>query len=117
MAGAGDFLGGPGARAGPPPDAVAALAQRLAGIAADIEGLRLQLGQLVSVDWKSPAAAAFRDALTERNMAILAVVRAIENAADETRSYGLFLSTSAQSCLRPGLDGPQTGGIVWVPPR
>lgn len=107
MAGAGAFGAGPGAVAGPPPWAVAEVARRLAGIARDMEALRMQLGHVAQVDWKSPAAAAFRGELAERNAALAAAVQAMDAAAAEVVAYGTMLSSTAVNC-----DGPD----VWQPP-
>lgn len=121
MAGAGFFGAGPGASAGPPPWAVAEMARRLAGIAREMDAVRLQLGHVALLDWKSPAAAAFRDELAERNAALAAAVQAIERASGEVGVYGAVLSADAENGPGPGArqfpgsggfgNGPGFGGV------
>ncbi|MHA7270230.1 hypothetical protein [Arthrobacter sp. HLT1-20] len=90
-------LGGGAARAGPAAaaaaEAVVVVAQRLAGIAEELEGLRLQLGRFNGMDWRSPAAAAFRDRLTECNLALAAVARDISDAVAALGSHALSLQS------------------------
>jgi hypothetical protein len=69
------------------------VAQRLTDIAEELEGLRLQLGRLNAMDWRSPAAAAFRDSLADRNLALSAVVREVTAAVASLGSYALCLPT------------------------
>ncbi|WP_133162978.1 hypothetical protein [Arthrobacter glacialis] len=111
-------LSGGAARGGPSAEAVSAVAQRLAGIAGELEGLRLQLGRLNAMDWRSPAAAAFRDSLADRNLALSAVARDVTAAVASLGSYALSLPAVPP---RPG-DGPGMGvpspgmqgfGMAW----
>lgn len=101
---------GAGGRAGPDPAALAAMAQRLAGISQEMQALRLQLGQVALLDWKSPAAAAFREELSARDAAMLAVVRAIDSAANAVGAYGFAVSKSPDVCFNPALPGQ---GAPW----
>lgn len=84
-------LSGGAARTGPSAEAVFVVAQRLTDIAEELEGLRLQLGRLNAMDWRSPAAAAFRDSLAERNLALSAVAREVTAAVASLGSYALSL--------------------------
>lgn len=106
-----------GAASGPSPAAVAEVARRLVRMAADVDALRLQLGTVAYLDWSSPAAAAFREELNERNMALAAAGRAIDAAAAEVCSYGLYLNSQAEAgnATHPvtspgGGSGPGAGG-------
>lgn len=106
-------LGGVAARAGPSAEAVAVVAQRLVGIARDMDALRLQLGSAGATDWSSPAASAFREALSACNAALASAVRKVETAGASVGSYGVYLqSESAESasaaCRNPNL--PQVAG-------
>ncbi len=107
-------LGGAAARAGPSADAVAVAAQRLAGIAQELERLRLQLGRLNAMDWRSPAAAAFRDSLSERNFALSAVARDIAAAGTVLASYALALQSQPShpgDALGMGVPGMGVPGL------
>ncbi|MDJ0311987.1 hypothetical protein [Arthrobacter sp. H35-D1] len=103
-------LGGVAGQAGPSAEAVAVVAQRLVGIARDIDALRLQLGGVGAMDWSSPAAFAFREALSACNAALALAVRKVESAGASVGSYGVYLqSESAESaCRNPNL--PQGAG-------
>ena len=101
MAGEGAFQAAAGPRFGPAPEAVAAMALRLAGICQEMASLRLQLAQVTLVNWKSPAAAAFREELAERDVAMTAAIRAIESAVTEVDAYGRFLSSNPGNLIAP----------------
>ncbi|UIK88652.1 hypothetical protein [Arthrobacter polaris] len=103
------MAGGFAAHAGPSPEAVAVVAQRLAGVGQEIDALRLQLDQLASTDWSSPAAAAFRESLLQRNLAFASVVRDVGAAAVDVANYGLYLQSIPAGGLSP--DGPQGAGF------
>ncbi|ALO65508.1 hypothetical protein AS189_02125 [Arthrobacter alpinus] len=106
--GAGSGVGvglGAGVRAGLDPAALLAMAHRLAGISQEMQALRLQLGQVALLDWKSPAATAFREELSARDAAMLAVVRAIDSAANAVSAYGFAAGSSPDVCLNPDLPG------------
>ncbi|MHA7305578.1 hypothetical protein ACX80E_10080 [Arthrobacter sp. TMN-49] len=99
-------LSGAAARAGPTAEAVAVVAQRLAGIGQELEGLRLQLGQLNAMDWRSPAAAAYRDSLAERNLALAVVAQEILAAVAALGSYGLCLESPPGDGVGLGMQWP-----------
>ncbi|WP_104111107.1 WXG100 family type VII secretion target [Arthrobacter sp. N199823] len=101
---------GAGGRAGSDPAALAAMAQRLAGISQEMGALRLQLGQVALLDWKSPAATAFREELSARDAAMQAVVRAIDSAVNAVGAYGFAVSDSPDFCFNPELPGQ---GAPW----
>ncbi|AIY02452.1 hypothetical protein ART_2853 [Arthrobacter sp. PAMC 25486] len=94
---------GAGARTGPCPESVAVVAQRLAALAGELEGVRLQLGAVETPEWRSPAAAAFLTSLTDLNVALATAVKAFEEAAGDVGSYGLHLRASslANGCFSP----------------
>ena len=103
--------GGTAPRPGPSADAVAVVAQRLAGIARDLDALRQQLGGLLATDWTSPAASAFWEALSSCNVALAVAIQKIESAAVSVGSYGVALQQESASCaalqlnLRQGTPG------------
>ena len=121
MAGEGAFQTGAGSRFGPAPEAVVAMALRLDGMCQDMESVRMQLAQVAMVNWKSPAAAAFRAELAELEAALAAAIRAIERAVTEVGDYGRFLSNNSSNlitsteCLNPAFQlqpGPTFGGTA-----
>ena len=63
----GGFAPGPlgATAAGPSADAVVVVAQRLAGVAQELDALRSRSLQLDGVDWHSVAAEAFRKSLAD----------------------------------------------------
>lgn len=94
-AGDGSWTGfgpGGGSTAGPSPDAVAVVVQRLLGIAGEFSGLRTLLDRVDTVDWRSPAAGAFRAELEEGCLALAAAVRSVEDAAGAVGRYSMFLA-------------------------
>lgn len=113
-------LGGIAERAGPSADAVAMVAQRLAGIAQDMDALRQQLGSVGATDWSSPAASAFRQALAACNAALAVAVRKVEAAGVSVGSYGVYLeSESAQEaeavCRKPNFPKRAGSGAEFGP--
>lgn len=123
MAGDGAFQIGAGPYIGPAPEAVAAMAVRLDGICQEMADLRLQLAQVALVNWRSPAAAAFREELADRDGAMVAAIRAADKAVTEIDEYGRFLTSNSTSssnsmtpagCLNPAFQwqpGPTFGGV------
>ena len=99
---------GAGPSAGLSPDSVAAAARRLAAISGELDGLRRQAGAVAAPEWRSPAAAAFLAALTDLVADLMTTARAVEAAAGEVGSYGMFLRTSS---LANGCFGPQDAAI------
>lgn len=123
MAVDGAFQIGAGSYIGPAPEAVAAMAVRLDGICQEMADLRFQLAQVALVNWKSPAAVAFREELADRDGAMVAAIRATDKAVTEIDAYGRFLnsnSTGSSNSLAPAeflnpafqlQPGPTFGGV------
>ena len=84
--------------------------QRLLGIAGEFSGLGQLLDRVATVDWRSPAAGAFRAELEEGCIALAAAVRSVEDAAVAVGRYSTFLALGDT----PGSwAGP--GGMLGVP--
>ncbi|WP_343318896.1 hypothetical protein AAFM46_00375 [Arthrobacter sp. TMP15] len=96
---------GPSAIAGPSAESVLVLAERLSGVAAELQRLRLQLCALDSVDWNSVAATAFRKSLAEADADFVAVGQRTEAAATAAASYGMYLRSVA--------DSPAGSDAIW----
>lgn len=113
MDGVGGFGAPGGSGVGPSPGVAAAMAQRLAGIAGEVDALRLQLVQIALLDWKSPAASTFLNELNGRIAGMVALVRAIDSAASEVQAYGFMLDSGAQNgqLQLPGVPAP--GRSPW----
>jgi len=94
---------GVGNAAGPSPDAVAAVAQRLGSIAREIDAVRLALGPLRAMDWRSKAAAAFGESMLDCNTALAGVVRDVEAGAQAVQLYALALESAAPPGTGTGL--------------
>lgn len=119
-AGDGSWTGfgpGGGPSGGPSPDVVAVVAQRLVGIAGEFSGLRLLLDRAAAVDWRSPAARAFRAELEEGCLALAAAVRSVEDAAGAVGSYSAFLASGETpgNWTGPGEAGGLSVGMLGVP--
>ncbi|WP_425865079.1 hypothetical protein [Arthrobacter sp. TWP1-1] len=100
----GTILGPPGvAAAGPSAEAVVVVAQRLAGVAQEIQALRFRMAQLDGVDWNSVAAAAFRTSLADVDATFNRTGKQIGTAVDLLGSYASYLRAAAD---------PVTGGDV-----
>ncbi len=110
-------LSGAASRPGPSPEAVAAMAQRVARAACDMDALRLQLSGLLAIDWSSPAASAFRASLSSCTAALAQAVQKVELAAITVGSYGLALQDESASCsaLNPNLPLGARGGTEFGP--
>lgn len=89
--------------AGPAPDSVAAAAQRLSGLARELDALRLRLGNVAYLDWTSTAAVAFRESLSELVMDLAGAAQAAEAASTAVGGYGMAIRDmlSAEACLSP----------------
>ena len=109
-------LGGAAVRAGPSAEAVAVVVQRMAGIAREMEVLRMQMSGLDATDWHSAAAMAFRQSLYACNMAVALAIRKVESASASVGSYSIFLQSSpassvqGASCAAPNVQLPQGAG-------
>ncbi|MFQ4148737.1 hypothetical protein AAGW05_08585 [Arthrobacter sp. LAPM80] len=112
---------GLGAAAGPPADAVSVVAQRLAGVAQELQALQGDLRRLDSVDWNSAAAAAFRTSLAEEDAAFTSTRRQVEAAVDALTGYCMYLRAAADPSggagatwrENPGI-GPGWGGALGM---
>ena len=102
---------------GPPPDAVAVVAQRLLAIAGEFSGLRLPLDQVATVEWRSPSAGAFRAELEEACLALASAVRSVEDAAGAVARYAAFLASGSSpgSWMGPGGAGGFPYGMPGAP--
>ena len=102
---------------GPPPDAVAMVAQRLLAIAGEFSGLRLPLDRVATVEWRSPSAGAFRAELEEACLALVSAVRSVEDAAEAVGRYAAFLASggSPGSSMGPGGAGGFPYGMPGAP--
>lgn len=103
--------GGLSARAGPAPEAVAMAAQRLAVLARDVDSVRQGLGGVETQQWRSPAAAVFREALAGLLAELWAGTQALDAASSALSRYGLAiqLSNEAQACASPLARGTGMG--------
>ncbi|WP_207345675.1 hypothetical protein [Arthrobacter sp. E3] len=121
LGGVGEFggvagLGRDAVRSIPSAEAVAVVAQRMSGIAQEMEVLRRQMAGLEATDWHSAAATAFRQSLSACSMALAGAVRKVESAAASVGSYGTFLQSSPASsvqgepCAAPNAQWPQGAG-------
>ena len=99
------------AAAGPTPDAVAVVAQRLESIAREIDAVRLALGPLRALGWQSMAAAAFGESVTVCNTAMVEAVKDVRAGAQAVQFYAQNLESAAagSSYTGPGL-GPWFNG-------
>ncbi len=99
-------------RAGPPPESVALAAKRLAGLAGDLDAVRMALGSVAVQDWRSPAAAVFREAVAGLTAELAAAVQAVDSASDVVGRYGMALrdQLEAESCASPLA---QEGAMRW----
>lgn len=103
---------------GPAPGAVAEVARRVAGIADDFAALKIRLQHTADSQWSSPAATAFRQELSERDVELGAAVRLLEDAAALVRQYARWLevANSGSVCLGPygvpPLGGQAQGGGI-----
>jgi hypothetical protein len=97
----GGFAPGPpgAAAAGPPADAVAVVAQRLAGVAQELDALRLMTAQLDGVDWHSAAAEEFRKSLADLDFRFSSASRQIGTAVDLLGSYAAYLRSAADPVI------------------
>ncbi len=115
-AGAGPIFdpGGLSARAGPAPEAVAMAAQRLAALARDVDSVRQGLGSVDTQQWRSPAAAVFRDALAGLLTELWAGAQALDTASAALSRYGLALqlSNDAEACASPLARRSETGSAA-----
>lgn len=111
---AADFHG-TAAAPGPSAESVLVVAERLSGVARDLDALRLQLCGLDSVDWNSAAAAAFRKSLAESDAEFLAARRWVETAVAELGSYGAYLRAAADCGAAAAPDRAVVPGFapVW----
>ncbi|SEE92445.1 hypothetical protein SAMN04489740_3123 [Arthrobacter alpinus] len=115
----GGFAPGPlgVATAGPSADAVVVVAQRLAGVAQELDALRLRTAQLDGVDWHSVAAEAFRKSLDDVDFRFINASKQIGTAVELLGNYAEYLRAAAdpvaggEVCWRanPGI-GPGWGG-------
>ncbi|MGO4384021.1 hypothetical protein [Specibacter sp. RAF43] len=104
-------------RAGPAPDDVDVVALRVRQIAQEIDAIRLELGPLWGVDWRSPAAAAFRERLLERNDALAGAVRDVQAAAAAVQLHARRLRSAAPASAGPALwPGLGPGAAPWPGP-
>ncbi len=118
----GTILGLPGAAsAGPSAEAVVVVAQRLAGVAKEIQALRFRMAQLDGVDWNSAAAAAFRTWLADVDDTFVRTGNQIGTAVDLLGSYASYLRAAADAVTcgdvrwsaYPGI-GPSWGGNMGM---
>ncbi len=86
--------------AGPSPDDVDVVGQRVWEIAQEIDELRRELASLHATEWQSAASDAFQDRLAERTTALAAVVQDVQAAAMAVVAYAAILR--AEATLRPG---------------
>lgn len=107
------------APAGPSPDAVAVVAQRISALAGELEGIRRQMGAVVTREWRSPAGAAFMAALTDLQVVLSASVTAFEEAAAQVGSYGRHLRaiSLSEGCFSPQGAGTGNGQAPGAPLR
>lgn len=105
-------LPGTVAAAGPSAESVLVVAERLSGVARDLDALRLQLCGLDSVDWNSAAAAVFRKTLAESEAEFTAAGRRVESAVAELGSYGAHLRAAADSGAAANPDWPMNPGFT-----
>ncbi len=101
---AAEFTFGTGTTAGPSPEAVAVVAQRLLEVATELQALRSRLDTWFTVDWSSLAATAFRQDLAQRELDIAGAGRSIEDAAGAVRRYGVLLAAQ-ELAAQPGSPG------------
>ena len=102
---AAEFTFGTGATAGPSPEAVAVVAQRLLEVATELHALRSRLNTWSTVNWSSLAATAFRQDLAQREQDIAGAGRSIEDAAGAVRRYGALLAAQELAALPGALGG------------
>lgn len=102
-------------RPDPSPELVAMTAQRLAGLARDVDAVRAQLGGMDVQQWRSPAAAVFRESLTGLLTELWAAGQALDGASAEVDGYGKALALNAEKCASPlaGQAGMGMGRMVW----
>lgn len=107
---------------GPSPELVGMAAQRLGGIARDVDAVRTELGRVDVQQWRSPAAAVFRETLTGMLTELWAVVQAVDDASRVLDGYGRALAITAGACASPmarqggiGQGGIGQSGMAWGP--
>lgn len=100
---------------GPAPELVAMAARRLAGLARDVYAVRAQLGGLDVQQWRSPAAAVYRESLAGMLTELWAAVQAVDGASADVGRYGQALALNAAAGASPlaGQVGMGQVGMGW----